>query len=65
MLSVKCDECQGAGFIYFGNEEDWDVMKCDCVPADEDFTEMIWGDVRDTLRDFSKKKNLKENFFNL
>ena len=43
MLAVKCDECQGAGFIYFGNEENWDVMQCDCIPADEDFTEMIWG----------------------
>ena len=30
MLAIKCDECQGAGFIYFGNEEDWDVMTCEC-----------------------------------
>lgn len=43
MLAIKCDECKRAGFIYFGNKAYRDVMQCDCIPADEDFTEMIWG----------------------
>ena len=30
MIAIKCDECNGAGFLYFGNENDFDVMPCDC-----------------------------------
>jgi hypothetical protein len=43
MIAIKCDECNGAGFIYFGNENDFDVMKCDCIADDEDFTDFIIG----------------------
>jgi hypothetical protein len=35
IISVACDECNGAGFIFFGNENDFDVMSCDCVDNDE------------------------------
>ena len=34
IISVACDDCGGAGFIFFGNENDFDVEPCDCV-ADE------------------------------
>jgi hypothetical protein len=30
MIAIKCDECDSAGFIYFGNSEEYSVMKCDC-----------------------------------
>ena len=30
MLAIKCDECNGAGFLYFGDSDDYDVMSCDC-----------------------------------
>jgi hypothetical protein len=43
VIAVKCDECNGAGFLFYGNDNDFDVMQCDCIPADEDFLEMIWG----------------------
>jgi len=43
MIAIKCDECGGAGFIFFGNENDFDVMKCDCISDDVDFTDGIMG----------------------
>ena len=38
-----CDECGGAGFLFYGNDEEYSVEACSCVPADEDFLEMILG----------------------
>jgi hypothetical protein len=43
IVAISCDECQGAGFLFYENENDFDVMSCGCIPDDEDFTEMIWG----------------------
>ena len=43
MMAVQCEECNGAGFLFYGDEDSFDVMQCDCIPADEDFMEMILG----------------------
>jgi hypothetical protein len=43
IVAIECDECEGAGFVFYGSGEDYDVMQCDCIPADEDFMEMILG----------------------
>ena len=34
VMSFPCDECNGVGLIFWGNELDYDVEKCDC----NDFT---------------------------
>ena len=31
IISVSCEDCSGAGFIFWGNDEDFDVMPCDCA----------------------------------
>jgi len=31
IIAVSCDECNGAGFIFFGNDNSYDVESCDCV----------------------------------
>jgi hypothetical protein len=31
IIGVACDECGGAGFIFFGNENAYDVESCDCA----------------------------------
>ena len=33
VMSFECDECNGAGLIFWGNDLDYDVEKCEC----EDF----------------------------
>jgi hypothetical protein len=43
IISIACDECDGAGFVFFGDDNDYSVMVCDCVPADEDPAEYILG----------------------
>ena len=35
IIGMACDECNGAGFVFFGNSEDYDVIPCDCVNNDE------------------------------
>lgn len=30
-LKFDCDTCNGHGYIYWGNAEDYDVEPCDCV----------------------------------
>jgi hypothetical protein len=42
IVSVACDECGGAGFIFFGNENDFDVEPCDCVADVEDELTLDW-----------------------
>jgi hypothetical protein len=29
-MSFDCDECNGQGLIFWGNDLDYDVEKCDC-----------------------------------
>ena len=31
VTAIECDDCGGAGFIFFGNENNFDVESCDCV----------------------------------
>ena len=31
IIAVSCDECNGAGFIFFGDDNNFDVEPCDCV----------------------------------
>ena len=35
LIAIPCDECDGAGFIFFGNEKNYDVESCDCVNDEE------------------------------
>ena len=40
IISAECDECGGAGFVFWGDENNYDVETCDCV-----------ADVADELKD--------------
>jgi hypothetical protein len=31
IIAVACDECGGAGFLFWGNENNYDVESCDCA----------------------------------
>jgi hypothetical protein len=42
VVSAPCDECGGAGFVFFGNEYDYDVEPCDCVVEIEDELTVDW-----------------------
>jgi hypothetical protein len=35
IVAIDCDECGGAGFLFFGNENNFDVEACDCVTDEE------------------------------
>ncbi len=35
ILAIDCDECGAAGFLFFGNENNFDVEPCDCVTDEE------------------------------
>ena len=35
LIAIPCDECGGAGFIFFGDEKNYDVESCDCVNDEE------------------------------
>ena len=35
VIAIPCDECDGAGFIFWGNENNYDVEACDCVIDEE------------------------------
>jgi hypothetical protein len=43
VIAISCEECNGAGFLFYGSDEDYSVEACSCIPADEDFLEMIMG----------------------
>ena len=30
-LKFDCSQCQGEGYLYWGNNEDYDVEPCECV----------------------------------
>ena len=38
IIAVACDECNGAGFIFWGDENNFDVETCNC---EFDETELI------------------------
>ncbi len=31
VTAIACEDCNGAGFIFFGEGEEYDVMQCDCI----------------------------------
>jgi hypothetical protein len=35
IIAVACDECNGAGFIFWGDDNNFDVEPCDCVTDKE------------------------------
>ena len=35
ILAIECDECGGAGFIFFGDNDNFDIEPCDCVIDEE------------------------------
>ena len=34
VTAIACDECGGAGFIFWGDENNFDVESCDCAKED-------------------------------
>ncbi len=42
IISVACDECGGAGFVFFGNEYEYDVEVCECVNDIPDELTVDW-----------------------
>ena len=37
IIAVSCDECGGAGFIFWGDENNFDVESCECSDGKELF----------------------------
>ena len=35
VTAIECNDCGGAGFIFFGNENNFDVEPCDCATDEE------------------------------
>ena len=35
VLAIDCDECGGAGFLFFGDNNNFDTEPCDCVTDEE------------------------------
>lgn len=35
IIAIPCDECAGAGFIFWGDENNYDVEPCSCVNDEE------------------------------
>jgi hypothetical protein len=42
ITAIACDECGGAGFIFWGTENNYDVEPCDCVTEIEDELTLDW-----------------------
>jgi hypothetical protein len=42
VTAIACDECGGAGFIFWGTENDYDVEPCDCVADVSDELTLDW-----------------------
>jgi hypothetical protein len=41
IVVAACEECNGAGFLFYGSGEDYSVEQCDCVdPAEFDWINM-------------------------
>jgi len=34
IISVACEDCGGAGFIFWGNKYEYDIETCDCIKAE-------------------------------
>ena len=42
IMIIPCDECKGSGFIYFGDDNTYDVDSCDCVNELNDELVLDW-----------------------
>jgi hypothetical protein len=42
IIAVPCDECGGAGFVFWGNENNFDVETCECVADVNDELTLDW-----------------------
>lgn len=42
IIGVTCEECGGAGFLFFGNEYEYDVEPCECVADVSDELTLDW-----------------------
>ena len=42
IISATCDECGGAGFVFWGDETNYDVEPCDCVVEIQDERTVDW-----------------------
>jgi len=42
IVAANCEDCGGAGFIFFGNEYEYDVEPCDCVTEIADELTVDW-----------------------
>jgi hypothetical protein len=42
IIAAECDECGGAGFIFFGDEKNFDVQPCECVANVSDELTLDW-----------------------
>ena len=34
IIAVPCEDCGGAGFLFWGDEKNYDVETCDCALDD-------------------------------
>ena len=42
IIAANCDECGGAGFLFWGNENNYDVEPCECVADLSDELTIDW-----------------------
>ena len=42
IIAAPCDECGGAGFLFWGNENNYDVEPCACVDSVSDDLTLDW-----------------------
>ena len=42
IIAANCDECGGAGFVFFGDESNYDVSPCDCIADVADELTVDW-----------------------
>ena len=42
IIAANCDTCEGAGFVFFGDENNYDVEPCACVDKISDELTLDW-----------------------
>jgi hypothetical protein len=42
IIAANCDECGGAGFVFFGDERNYDVEPCECIADLSDELNVEW-----------------------
>ena len=49
VLPRTCQGCHGRGYIYFGNEDDWDIQPCDECDDESGANYLLAADAQDEL----------------